>query len=282
MPSTPVTLGLTLQLAPLSVSHNIWHIVAVPSPRSPAHLAGLLPHSDYIVGSPSGTLSGETALGEIVEDHLNRTLVLWVYNSEFDVVREVELIPHRGWGGEGALGAVLGFGALHRLPVALSEEMQAPGEQLFEARSVGDGAAPLTKTTETSSATQPQSPSFFYQNSANPMPFQATNTLADKTTPATGAGKGGKPASRSKKGPSHNLASSKTAFDDMFEEGAKQSQEQDYIPASRKATSVPPPPKVNAVAEAPGIGPSASPSPAPGPGPGPIDDTGQPGEAEPA
>ena len=68
-----------------------------------------------------------------MEDHLNRSLVLWVYNSEFDVVREVEMIPRRGWGGEGALGAVLGYGALHRLPVGLTDEVQAPGEKLFDA-----------------------------------------------------------------------------------------------------------------------------------------------------
>jgi hypothetical protein len=37
----------------------------------------------------------DVSLGELVEDHLNRTLVLWVYNSEFDVVREVELVPTR-------------------------------------------------------------------------------------------------------------------------------------------------------------------------------------------
>ena len=134
VPHPPTTLGMTLQLAPLNSTHQIWHILQVPSSLSPAHLAGLLPHSDYILGSPSGTLRGESALGELVEDHLNRTLMLWVYNSEFDVVREVELIPRRGWGGEGALGAVLGYGALHRLPIGLGEEVQAPGEKMFEAQ----------------------------------------------------------------------------------------------------------------------------------------------------
>ena len=113
---------------------NLQHLAYLDDPFStvpPPHVAGLLPHSDYILGSPSGTLRGESAFGELVEDHLNRSLVLWVYNSEFDVVREVELIPRRGWGGDGALGAVLGFGALHRLPVGLSDEVQAPGEKLF-------------------------------------------------------------------------------------------------------------------------------------------------------
>ncbi|RMD44059.1 hypothetical protein DV735_g1138, partial [Chaetothyriales sp. CBS 134920] len=133
VPAPPSSLGLTLQLAPLNSTFNIWHILTIPSPLSPAYIAGLLPHSDYILGSPSGILQGEAALGELVEDHLNRTLVLWVYNSEFDVVREVELVPRRGWGGEGALGAVLGYGALHRLPVGIGEEVQAPGEHLFDA-----------------------------------------------------------------------------------------------------------------------------------------------------
>ena len=63
--------------------------------------------------------------------------MLWVYNSEFDVVREVELVPTRGWGGEGALGAELGYGALHRLPVGLGEEVEGPGEVVFETREDG-------------------------------------------------------------------------------------------------------------------------------------------------
>ncbi|KAJ6105367.1 hypothetical protein N7512_008884 [Penicillium capsulatum] len=109
VPPTNPSLGLALQLAPLSSTQHIWHVLGIPSPLSPAYRAGLLPHSDYIIGTPSGTLRGESALGELVEDHLDRTLVLWVYNSEFDVVREVELVPTRGWGGEGAVGAELGW-----------------------------------------------------------------------------------------------------------------------------------------------------------------------------
>lgn len=146
---------MSLQLAPLNATQNIWHILTIPSPLSPARQAGLLEHSDYILGSPSGTLRGESALGELVEDHLNRSLVLWVYNSEFDVVREVELIPRRGWGGEGALGAVLGFGALHRLPVGLGEEVQAPGEKLFDA---DRKSAEYNYTSDATPFMQPQPP----------------------------------------------------------------------------------------------------------------------------
>lgn len=160
-------------MGPLNTTQNIWHILSIPSPLSPAHLAGLLPYSDYILGTPSGTLRGEGALGELVEDHLNRSLVLWVYNSEFDVVREVELIPRKGWGGEGALGAVLGFGALHRLPVGLGEEMQAPGEKMFEAEQRAsvesaqtENDAKIMVPTESSAAMQQQPPVFVSPNLA--------------------------------------------------------------------------------------------------------------------
>jgi len=130
VPEPPESLGLRLQLAPLDSTQNIWHILTIPCPLSPADLAGLLPHSDYILGNPSDTLCSESALVELVKDHLSRSLILQVYNSEFDVVREVELVSRSGRGGEGALGAVVGFGALHRLPVGLGEEVKAPGEKL--------------------------------------------------------------------------------------------------------------------------------------------------------
>jgi len=55
-----------------------------------------------------------------------------VYNSEYDVVRTLTLTPKRNWGGEGALGCVLAFGALHRLPAPLDEPTQAPGETIFD------------------------------------------------------------------------------------------------------------------------------------------------------
>lgn len=68
----------------------------------------------------------------MVEDHIGRPLRLYVYNNEYDVTREVTIHPSRDWGGEGALGCVLGYGALHRLPAPLSEPLAGPGETLFE------------------------------------------------------------------------------------------------------------------------------------------------------
>lgn len=236
------TLGLTLQFAPLSVTHHIWHVLSIPSPQSPAYLAGLLEHSDYILGSPSGTLRGESALSELIEDHLNRTLVLWVYNSEFDVVREVELVPSRGWGGEGALGAVLGYGALHRLPVGLGEEVEGPGEVVFETQDDGNEKPRNSESGSNPPASEPSGGSFFVPanlTSAPPLTSQAPRSSKDKRK-------------HRHAGPSPNRA-----FDEYFAESEQKSKEQDYIP-SRKGTPLPPPPKA---------GPRPPSPPRPGPPP---------------
>ncbi|CUS12192.1 unnamed protein product [Tuber aestivum] len=134
LPPDATGLGLTLQWASLAASEDVWHILDV-APNSPADHAGLLPYGDYIIGTPEGAVRGESALGELVEDFIERPLRLYVYNHEYDVVRELTITPRRNWGGEGALGCVLGFGALHRVPPPLTEPPNAPGETLFDSAS---------------------------------------------------------------------------------------------------------------------------------------------------
>lgn len=136
VPSTTGSLGLSLQWASLALASTIWHVLDVPA-NSPADLAGLLPYSDYILGTPDGILHGEGGLGELVDDYIGRPLRLWVYNNEYNVTRELEIVPSREWGGDGALGCVLGFGALHRLPPPLDEPVEAPGETMFDGASGG-------------------------------------------------------------------------------------------------------------------------------------------------
>ncbi|KAF7593944.1 hypothetical protein BBP40_010451 [Aspergillus hancockii] len=258
-PSNP-TLNLALQLAPLSSTQHIWHVLNIPSPLSPAYRAGLLPHSDYIIGTPSGTLRGEGALGELVEDHLNRTLVLWVYNSEFDVVREVELVPTRGWGGEGALGAELGYGALHRLPVGLGEEVEGPGEVVFETREDGTSTPVLDPLNPAHSYSQGVTPGpaggghfLVPANMAVPPPLASQAPRSLSASPAPGQA----PAPRRAGKTRHYAVSPNRAFDEYFAEGEQKSKDQDYIP-SRKGTPLPPPPKMG-VRSPP---PSGSPAPA--------------------
>jgi len=232
IPATNPSLGVALQLAPLSSTQNIWHVLNIPSPLSPAYRAGLLPHSDYIIGTPSGTLRGESALGELVEDHLNRTLVLWVYNSEFDVVREVEIVPTRGWGGEGAVGAELGYGALHRLPVGLGEEVEGPGEVVFETHD-GGSEAPAPGTNGAGAPGDFLVPA----NMVAPPPLVSQARVT--SPPGSGS-----PASR-RGGRTRAGMSPSKVFDDYFAEGELKSKEQDYAP-SRKGTPLPPPPKAGA------------------------------------
>ncbi|KAJ5772692.1 hypothetical protein N7520_003221 [Penicillium odoratum] len=230
VPSNP-SLGLALQLAPLNSTQNIWHVLAIPSSLSPAFRAGLLPHSDYIIGTPSGTLRGESALGELVEDHLDRSLILWVYNSEFDVVREVELVPTRGWGGEGAVGAELGYGALHRLPVGLGEEVEGPGEVVFETR----------ENENSSQMPDPVGPGVTAGAAGNflvPANMASIPPLAAPTQVTSPDGRS--PSNR--RGKLRHGASTNIAFDDYFAEGEQKSREQDFAP-SRKGTPLPPPPK---------------------------------------
>lgn len=179
-----------------------------------------------------------------MEDHLDRTLVLWVYNSEFDVVREVELVPTRGWGGEGALGAELGYGALHRLPVGLGEEVEGPGEVVFETRD--DGTSTPVPNSNSAGVGAGATGNFLVPaNITAPPPLSSPNRV---TSPPDSRS----PASRRKPRPG---ASPNRAFDEYFAEGEQKSREQDYAP-SRKGTPLPPPPRV-------GVPPGESGSPAP-------------------
>lgn len=179
--------------------------------------------------------------------------MLWVYNSEFDVVREVELIPRRGWGGEGALGAVLGYGALHRLPVGIGEEIQAPGQALFDAEQ-------KTEPVYNGEGTGTFQPA---PVSAPPMmnPNAPAPPMMNPNAPPPTAG-----ASRAKKNRAHRALSPNAGFDDMFAEGAKKSADQDH-PASRKGTPLPPPPKTGDASH-----PATSEEK--------TEDLGEPGEAE--
>ena len=171
-----------------------------------------------------------------MEDHLNRSLILWVYNSEFDVVREVEIVPHRGWGGEGALGAVLGYGALHRLPVGLGEEVEAPGQVVFETKEENTQASDSDGAKESASAIPPQNQFLVPANMISPPPL--AGQLADKkqSQSQSPAGRHGRKARHA-----HVDAAS---FDDYFRESEQKSKKEDFVP-SKNPAAVPPPPRAD-------------------------------------
>ena len=57
-------------------------------PNSPAAQAGLIPHTDYILGSDM-MVSGDDDLYSLVENNNHKEIKLYVYNSEMDRCREV-------------------------------------------------------------------------------------------------------------------------------------------------------------------------------------------------
>lgn len=228
VPPDTASLGLTLQYAPIAIAANIWHVLDVAA-KSPADQGGLLPYSDYILGSPEGALHGEAALGELVEDHIGRPLRLFVYNNEYNVTREVTIHPSRDWGGEGALGCVLGYGALHRLPAPLSEPVNAPGETMFDGEfNEKSGESGFVPTAAASA----------------PPPAEEPTTGGEYLVPAQMVGSdpmSAPPRSSTKKKDKQHPANN-NFMDDYFKEQEKKSRELDNAP-SGKGSPAPPPPK---------------------------------------
>ena len=171
-----------------------------------------------------------------MEDHISRPLELYVYNHEYNVTRLVTITLSRHWGGEGALGCMLGFGALHRLPAPLDSPPAAPGEALFDTTTdrfsneenrslLGNIAPPQQGPTATSS-----SEFLVPANVASPPPRAGSMSPSkDSQTPVRGGRK------------KHAVHSPKRAMDDYFKEGEQKSKEEDFTPASKGAP--PPPPK---------------------------------------
>jgi hypothetical protein len=238
IPERDVTIGLALQWTPLAlVDDCCWHILDV-MPNSPADVAGLLPYSDYVIGSPDAIdlRGGDSALGELIAQFVDRALRLFVYNHEYDVLRTVTITPTRNWGGEGALGCVLGFGALHRIPAPLTEPSQAPGETLFDSASPTE----IPPQPEYLSTAAPESNPADLLVPAN-MQFASPSSPAQQggvaapppSGPPQGAGKARKPRAQ-------NTAAA--GLDDYFAEGEQKSRELDNAPKASTG-GLPPPPK---------------------------------------
>ncbi|XP_018597281.1 Golgi reassembly-stacking protein 1a isoform X1 [Scleropages formosus] len=95
-------------------NENVWHVLDV-DPNSPAALASLQAHTDYIVGADQ-VLQDSEDFFSLIESHEGKALKLLVYNTETDCCREVVVTPNGAWGGEGSLGCGIGYGYLHRIP----------------------------------------------------------------------------------------------------------------------------------------------------------------------
>ena len=193
-------------------------------------------------------MRGESGLGELVEDYLSRPLRLYVYNHEYAVTREVTITPSRNWGGEGALGCILGFGALHHLPLPLAEPPAAPGDTLFEtARFSNEESRPRSVSP---SRSQPYaSPSSPYQPSSASLLVPASLPVPPPLMPTTSP----VPTRPTRK----RNASPNNAFDEYWKESEEKSKEQDFAPKA-KATPPPPPPKLGVSTHLPASAPPLS------------------------
>ncbi|XP_070774601.1 Golgi reassembly-stacking protein 1a [Enoplosus armatus] len=105
-------------------TENVWHVLDVEA-SSPAALAGLQPHSDYIVGADQ-VLQDSEDFFSLIEAHEGKPLKLLVYNIQTDGCREVVVTPNGAWGGEGSLGCGIGYGYLHRIPAHPDESTAKP------------------------------------------------------------------------------------------------------------------------------------------------------------
>ncbi|XP_078519327.1 Golgi reassembly-stacking protein 1 [Lissotriton helveticus] len=109
-------LGASVRFCSFQGVHEyVWHVLDVET-NSPAYLAGLQPHTDYIVGSDQ-ILQGSEDFYALIESHEGKPLKLMVYNTETDSCRDVIVTPNGAWGGEGSLGCGIGYGYLHRIPL---------------------------------------------------------------------------------------------------------------------------------------------------------------------
>lgn len=114
-------LGVSIRFCSFEgANENVWHILEV-HPGSPAELAGLRSFSDYIIGADS-ILHESEDLFTLIETHEGKQLKLYVYNCDEDKCREVLITPNSKWGGDGSLGAGIGFGYLHRIPIRTSDQ----------------------------------------------------------------------------------------------------------------------------------------------------------------
>ncbi|GJD07287.1 Golgi reassembly-stacking protein 1 [Galdieria sulphuraria] len=94
-----------------------WHVISVV-PNSPADEVGLMPQSDYIVGTPSVAFRSYDTLPQLVYDaaHLQNSLDLMVWSKATGKVRLISVEPEITEEGTPLLGCELAKGLLHQLP----------------------------------------------------------------------------------------------------------------------------------------------------------------------
>jgi|EP01046_Picozoa_sp_COSAG06_P020000 hypothetical protein len=133
----PGTLGATIRFDHVqSPDEHAWHVLDIHS-NSPAALAGLHAHVDYILSAVDLIFKDEGDLEYVISRMVNKPVEFYVYSVSTDSVREVSITPNPSWGGDGMLGCDIGRGILHRLPFQKGRDQarmaKAQEEQSIEA-----------------------------------------------------------------------------------------------------------------------------------------------------
>lgn len=250
---------VTFQLTPIVAASYVWHIIRVQR-NSPAYVAGIIP-DEYVLNCEGGKLStgGEDLLGRVVQTTYNKwasqyqqqmnnpygsqveqdtvppcSLVLYVYNHDYDTVRPVTIYPNNKWGGPGLLGCDIGYGLLHRIPEVIKGGQQAglaPGDVMFSQQPQFSQES-LPAATDNLLQPSVRAPAFTgsqvhlitSDEAANPPPVRKTKH-ANKYT---------------------------ASLDDYFKEEQAKSEEIDG-PSKASGADVPPPPKPKGAAPPPAV-----------------------------
>lgn len=118
----PGLLGAAVRYEPIAGAADHVQRVLDVLPGSPADEAGLVPNTDYIVGTPAEVFRKDADFYRLITEALQRQAAasFMVYSSATNRVRNVEIRPDKDWGGEGSLGCELATGLLHRITRASS------------------------------------------------------------------------------------------------------------------------------------------------------------------
>jgi hypothetical protein len=139
-----------------------------------------------------------------------------VYNSTYDIVRVVTIVPDRSWGGEGAMGFNIGYGYLHRIPPVSSNNV------------VFDSEVPMQ--TAFKLAQQQQQTQVVQQEG------QPRRSMERKSSETTG------PPIHGRRRTSHS-GKKVVGIEDILREGQEKSEKEDYVPSVTESLPPPPPPK---------------------------------------
>jgi hypothetical protein len=124
-------LGLTILFCKIEdISEQAYRLLSVVD-GSPASNAGLRANVDFVLGTLRGKFESLEDIRDKAVEHVDKDWLLFVYDAELDVVREVVVKPCSTWwpsheGGAGILGCEFACGIVHRLPfvVPSSDELE--------------------------------------------------------------------------------------------------------------------------------------------------------------